>query len=730
MDAETIGSAGSLVGAGLATAGQYAQSVLLDAMENRFVNQVGFLFFLLAAVSAIFTLVITGKAGSAVWLLLAPPIVFTLLFVRIESGGTQWKFGDRVHDRSAVKASLQGLYGNGASVVTSGIAEKPIRVSVFFAKWDGVTSGITNSFIRLLNLIEPSSDQLFVNRTERFMSLFGVAIPDREVAQLLQSVLYPKCGDWISIQQSIANPTEVMDRAKLRTRLDEIGRRVVVGASDNNYNLISRLNERRAFGSSIVMAPHGYTCPELWNLAARSAKVMASSLVVDRTASDLPAGVTPTVAMQQIAKKFGENGKYEPQDQINMMNAVAAQMLYSAGRGLAVNLASDSNQNQLRSPHGFVDPYADTAQREAINMQKYTTFQQYRGKGEFLTYMLGLPYVQGMGYYFLSLAFPMFALVLIFPRKMGAILLWMQLWAWLKAWDFGFAIVMVMDDLLYFLLPHGAPMTDATLSDPGEAFKAILSSDPTYSADLYYNLVATMLAAVPILSGLLVGRGGKQFINMLVRGTDSFAGRVGVSMTAFAASMRGQQVVGEAEMEKLEAARAARGTLLNDPEVRLGAALAGFGGAFNGAMPNGMIGALAKGLGTENKRYGKQLLHSRVKAVTKYAAFQNSISESQIRRSEDLLRTGAAFMTFAEPFPIAALMELDANRHNYRLGGAIDKALGPMWKQAAPGFRALEAAAIGIGANVAVQATREAVNDAPGHSGSVTLPPGTYKPPY
>ena len=70
-------------------------------------------------------------------------------------------------------------------------------------------------------------------------------------------------------------------------------------------------------------------------------------------------------------------------------------------------------------------------------------------KSEGYSFAMIIPYLQGLLLYGLSIAFPFFALMLIVPGKAGAFITWMTLWAWVKSWDVGWALVAVIDDMLW-----------------------------------------------------------------------------------------------------------------------------------------------------------------------------------------------------------------------------------------------------------------------------------------
>ena len=108
------------------------------------------------------------------------------------------------------------------------------------------------------------------------------------------------------------------------------------------------------------------------------------------------------------------------------------------------------------------------------NMRYFNISWEYQYKGEYLTLVLSLPYIQGLVLFFLAWAFPFLAFTLLVPGKHLALLNWFAVWLWVKSWDVGFAVCMIMEDILFALLPNGPSMSDANMYNPGEAFKLVL----------------------------------------------------------------------------------------------------------------------------------------------------------------------------------------------------------------------------------------------------------------
>ena len=126
-----------------------------------------------------------------------------------------------------------------------------------------------------------------------------------------------------------------------------------------------------------------------------------------------------------------------------------------------------------------------------------------------MTVAFNLPYYQGVLLYVLSIAFPFFSILLLLPGKHSGFLLWFMLWFWVKSWDIGFAIAMLMDDVLFSIFQVNNDAVRGVGShvlDPSMAV-AMLSmheADPTFDIGNYQSLMAIIVQSIPMISAYLV----------------------------------------------------------------------------------------------------------------------------------------------------------------------------------------------------------------------------------
>jgi len=138
--------------------------------------------------------------------------------------------------------------------------------------------------------------------------------------------------------------------------------------------------------------------------------------------------------------------------------------------------------------------------------QQYTTRELRQG---IFTLALNFPYYQGLLFYLLAAGYPFVCLVAVLPGRSGAILNYFLAWLWVRSWDFGFALILILDKILWNLFPSTdfpkeffAGRQIGELSIPSVMEKAF-ADDPAYNTHAYYFILNMGLMAVPTICGYL-----------------------------------------------------------------------------------------------------------------------------------------------------------------------------------------------------------------------------------
>jgi hypothetical protein len=541
-----VSSVGSLVAASMETAGHYTQSQLLDVFAGPFGMHLGALLYLIAIIISLVSLASGGSYRFGIWLLIGPPLFFFLVNVRTPSDGVQWRFGARDHDQSEVLRGVRGLTGQNGS---SG------NISLFFSTWDKLVSGVVQGFVELLHLTDKGSDLDFLNKTETYMRLFGKDVQDPRVKGFVGLALSNRCADFIALKKKVSNPQTPQNQKDAAQRLldNHGGNNWVLSVDEKEEPWLGEWLHS-VYGDNIAKQ---YTCQQVWDLAVKIFRSIATNYIDELVRLDKPLGLDPQLAREKLAWKFetqSGNGfvvKDVASSGVNAEDAALTMAINELTARLLFRTLSEVNPELVALAVDEHPQIAGEGGREmdegtARSIRELHSTEDYQYKGELIVSALTLPYIQGCVLYFLAVTFPFFAICLIIPGRHHGFLLWMGLWLWAKLWDFGFGVVMMIDNMLYALMPHGPPITQADLGDPGRAFKNLLEVDPAYSVATYYNLVAVCMLSIPIITGLLVHKGGHEVIQTVGATFRDFPNKYGTSMAAYKRAMAAQHNAGKA----------------------------------------------------------------------------------------------------------------------------------------------------------------------------------------
>ncbi len=689
LDHSQIGSVGHLVGASLATAGQYLQSQMLDVMENGLSSAIGVLFFVLSSMIGLSAFVFTGKGRLWVPLLLGPPCFFFLTMYRTPSYGSLWQFGQRQYDAQYVVKGTQGLDGTISSTTVSQI--KPAQISWAFALFDRVVSRTVQAVIGALESTNRKSDLTFVSKSDRYFSLFNLEARDWKIKYFMNLTAVNKCSDYYLLLKEFHNPAiDDLRRKVIRERLALKGKTTTLtGAEYKDFFVwlqemgwLSEIRTKVGIPASTPIEKIEMSCDQLWDASMVVFKTHASKLIDEVASSNLSPGLTADDSLKELQEKFATSTNHpdrtidrldDSQAFLLMINEVSARLFLRELKKVSPNLAQiEYGRNTVIGPSGSFE--APSEQAKALRMVQ--TEDEYEEKADYLMAVLALPYVQGMMLYFLTIAFPLFALCLVIPGRHGGFLLWLGLWVWIKLWDVGFAAVMLIDNMLYQLLPHGAPLSDEIMKDPGAAIKSLLAVDPTYSQHTYYNLIATCMAAVPVLTGALVKKGGADFINMASSNLTNFSGRVGNSMASYARNLKAESEYMRFNRNMEAAADRAISTIENDPIFKaaahgkvddIAAGSVANSGAF-GPLKNFTAGLRA--LANSSASHRQAIMQSRAQQIVANALFAEGYALHNRHAAQAALRSKYYSHDFYSGFPGEAALNVNKAIGTFQVSGA------------------------------------------------------------
>jgi hypothetical protein len=280
--------------------------------------------------------------------------------------------------------------------------------------------------------------------------------------------------------------------------------------------------------SEINLANTAISCRQVWNFVYAGLLVVAPTVVSNIVETGKKNGIAPNDLVSDLLAAKGYEKEKDTQKQGGQLNAiyrVAAHYLLrnELERG---SLSSFINRFANRGFEYSVLRGVAESDLALIERQRVRN-NEWQEKSKMLFTASLLPYYQGVALFFLSILFPFFALLLLFPGRYGAFLQWFILWLWVKSWDVGFAVVMMMDDILFTIYSKMANLerieqTVGLNRDMQATFAAFRELDPTMQLGTYYMLMSIAVGSVPIISSYLILGSLKGGAGLIANGARSF----------------------------------------------------------------------------------------------------------------------------------------------------------------------------------------------------------------
>ena len=551
----------TVVAAAMETAGATIQSDMLDYVASGSGQTLAGLIYLIAIVGAIFAFASGGNYKWGRYLLVGPALFFFLTNVRTDSDGTEWAFGNRVYSQEAVVKALRAVdtpnNGGGTSV------------ALVYHFWNIFMSEVVQELITLLNLNSSDAQFTFIQKIERYMQTWNFSsIKDRELRSLIKLTLTTQCSNYFYHLRMMNTPAALKVERDASEKIVNESKAIKVIAISKDAPQGTIYPELYDWMKERNMLDKSYSCQEMWEAILADVR----KDVKDTIAKNNNVSISPEQDPEAIRKTFNEKaGSYTEIYSGNLadnylnddaaalyaLDSVAARSLYleiwdgdQYVQGVTLNTATDEYQmgeETFQPGHGS---HFNESVGRAI--QQFNITDKYAQRGEYVTAALSLPYFQGVGLLILSAAYPFFAMMVVMPGRALNFFTWMGLWAWLKLWDLGFAVVMMIDNMLYAMFPKGPNIESEEMKNAGIAFSKILEVDPNYSSAVYYNLIGTCMFAVPLVTAVFVKGGGGELANLLNQGWSAYAMRVAGAAASYSRSWQAQGYMGDLQKQLLK----------------------------------------------------------------------------------------------------------------------------------------------------------------------------------
>jgi hypothetical protein len=563
--------AGTMIAAIFESLGYHFQGHILDVLKDPLSNQVGGLIYLVAIVMVLSAAVSQGGNKSVTWLLLGPPLFFATLFTRTQIPNAKWQFGDGQRNNAKVEKGVSDSGNTGEA-----------NVSLVFAKYVRMISETTKEMVRVISTGREKGDLDFILKADLFARLHAGREFDPGLRQLIHYALLGECGGIISAAEDLNNPlfqdpstpggvNQVDAAAANLVRQEAASRKAAAAEAFKNYRIgrikissdpmafryVVALEAKRVAGAGgtstfaeteKAVRDKAFSCRQIWGYVLEGLLEKADGLRKNAELTAEEHGYEVDKFRNLILKSHGVNTgtplsfdrsikdangnpvkeQFEKlgADDIALINRIIAQysLRNEVSRGSISGWMSRFTQN-----HNFRAIETRFGGPEAFSEKSRLGATEWSERERLMSAAASMPYYQGLALYVLGTVFPFFALLLLIPGKHEGFLLWFILWMWAKSWDVGFAIIMLLDDLLFAMLSIGKQGSKifeigGPAGDVGVAMANLRAMDPTFQLSVHHSIIATSLLSIPTVMGLLIMGSLKAGTGIVARGAQAYSG--------------------------------------------------------------------------------------------------------------------------------------------------------------------------------------------------------------
>lgn len=516
----SVGSSGTMVAAVLETGGFIFQSFVLDELTPSLKGSVGGFIYLIGIVLALFNFAVKGNYRLVSWLLIGPPMFFSVILPRTATENARWQFAKEDRTQSYVDAGVRRMYEKD----NPGDAGKK-EVSTLFAKYNKMVSLTIQEIIAVINHRQKDRDKMFIFRGQLYGKLYSSYVEDTAFKDFIQAGMFGACADFVKAARVLKNDQSTATQRQLaQSTFDnkfETARTITLtpkaalylaskdlkGISGNPSDPETPPNDQaEAFLNDKIQyyKQFSYTCSQIWNDVHDGIEEYAK-------------GIVENINGLAVANKIDQD---ELSKELERAAIGSSATDYTAKLEKLVALYVLKNEFYRGSNTNFLNKVSQQARAfDQVELQvqddlmltenSRIAIQEYSEKTRLLHAASNLPYYQGLALFFLGSFFPFFALLLLVPGKHAGFLHWFMLWLWVKSWDVGFAVVILLDDVLFGLFSVAKEEINKNgerlLSDDfAQTMYSLTQVDPTFQMGTYYNILAVAMLSIPVISSQLI----------------------------------------------------------------------------------------------------------------------------------------------------------------------------------------------------------------------------------
>lgn len=493
------GAVGSLIGATMQTAGIFAQAEILRNFKT-YLEHLAALCYLCSIIGALLSIGVFGNYSKAAYFLIGPPLFTYMITTTMNVNGAQQVFGERVVAGS-IDDQTKFLKKFVQNLDTSGGAE----VSRFFVLYDSLVTSVVQGTVSAI--IDTKNNQDLVDKArERVFSWIYMAQPlDPGFKELLVFGLRGRCASVYShLLEAMRYRINPQLRKVDRDNLDETGQQLLDQYDqEKNEPLIEITGSIATLVNAdsvdpLIREKEKCSCDRVWRMIRFVSERYAKHQMDPKTfiRSQPEDNYTDWRRAMDEVTRTAEIGV--PAEQV-----IAAYVIKNAMRNTAHSALTMGIFNRV--------PF--NAERFSGIYDRAAEVHMFGGQFKLEFFARGVPYIQGLLLYLLTMSFPFFAIFLVMPGRATTFIVWCSLWVWVKSWDIGFALVGVARKIFWTFLsasPSKFDLKNVTnrsfqgsgfdWARPEAIFSIIADNDPLANQNTYYAIIAMLTCSVPLLT--------------------------------------------------------------------------------------------------------------------------------------------------------------------------------------------------------------------------------------
>ena len=509
------GSSFHAITAAFATQGYFAQADLLYYLNFTGLSQIAGLIYILAGAGGIVAFALGAPPKNYLWFFIGPAVYYWLVDNPVNMQGTRWMTANQnptqEEQNEVWRLAEPGLKNSHYiianqiqvsknSAPTGGNTGGTAQVAVFFVWVDELVSDLVQNFVHMTGVYDLQGGQggsdsnidAQVGPSNRNWSVLSdlkwTKVEDITAAKLRNgdtrdafvTFLASECGDAFSstIDESAWTAAVTGDVKNIPPTVFKIGSNY-----QGNEDLVGAYALTSALRGEAIPIPDSLRnlitkglkeSPKSFSNSASFLKEKVSQYFAQNSEGGIPCDGYLWIVLHAFRYEAGhiyfqlfDNPPGEFRNDPNE-DAVVFNLLY----GWGINGNADDRRrflqdlilvHLLRNEFAIAPQPIDprySASRESKNyVDSFARLVGQKTKyAEVYSWALMIPYFQGLALYYLAIAYPFAALMVIIPGWHKTIFTWVTFWAWIKLWDLGFALVKVAERSIWAMIGNGSNM--------------------------------------------------------------------------------------------------------------------------------------------------------------------------------------------------------------------------------------------------------------------------------